>query len=309
MKRYKDEISMMEKINEQNRKEKLSKLPKPFLLKRVWAGLLDIIFIVILAIGFEFVFSKTILNFSGFNSLIDETKEMYLDSNLYIQSENNSYIEYQKGDNLNEIIIHYYENDEYAKNMDCLDKYNESKINSSLFEYDNNGNIIEKLDIEKDKLDEFYYNEYQKAIDVFDSNGYYQNLLTRISSLFILTLLLAITLATSIIYLIIPLCRKNGETPAQIINNLCIVDNKSMVDIKKRQIVIRYLVILLFNYFFPILMYVKFSYFSTITILISVIMICVTKNNIGPHDYLSQSVVILKRKNDVLEMLNSLKQN
>ena len=48
MKRYKDEISMMEKINEQNRKEKLSKLPKPFLLKRVWAGLLDIIFIVIL---------------------------------------------------------------------------------------------------------------------------------------------------------------------------------------------------------------------------------------------------------------------
>ena len=127
--------------------------------------------------------------------------------------------------------------------------------------------------------------------------------------MFILTLLLAITLATSIIYLIIPLCRKNGETPAQIINNLCIVDNKSMVDIKKRQIVIRYLVILLFNYFFPILMYVKFSYFSTITIIISVIMICVTKNNIGPHDYLSQSVVILKRKNDVLEMLNSLKQN
>lgn len=309
MKRYKDEISMMEKINEQNRKEKLSKLPKPFLLKRVWAGLLDIIFIVILTIGFEFVFSKMILNFSGFNSLIDETKEMYLDSNLYIQSENNSYIEYQKGDNLDEIIIQYYENDEYAKNMDCLDKYNESKINSSLFEYDNNGNIIEKLDIEKDKLDEFYYNEYQKAIDVFDSNGYYQNLLTRISSLFILTLLLAITLATSIIYLIIPLCRKNGETPAQIINNLCLVDNKSMVDIKKRQIVIRYLVILLFNYFFPILMYVKFSYFSTITILISVIMICVTKNNIGPHDYLSQSVVILKRKNDVLEMLNSLKQN
>lgn len=309
MKRYKDEISMMEKINEQNRKEKLSKLPKPFLLKRVWAGLLDIIFIVILAIGFEFVFSKTILNISGFNSLIDETREMYLDSNLYIQSENNSYIEYQKGDNLDEIIIQYYENDEYAKNMDCLDKYNESKINSSLFEYDNNGNIIEKLDIEKDKLDEFYYNEYQKAIDVFDSNGYYQNLLTRISSLFILTLLLAITLATSIIYLIIPLCRKNGETPAQIINNLCIVDNKSMVDIKKRQIVIRYLVILLFNYFFPILMYVKFSYFSTITILISVIMICVTKNNIGPHDYLSQSVVILKRKNDALEMLNSLKQN
>lgn len=309
MKRYKDEISMMEKINEQNRKEKLSKLPKPFLLKRVWAGLLDIIFIVILAIGFEFVFSKTILNFSGFNSLIDETKEMYFDSNLYIQSENNSYIEYQKGDNLDEIIIQYYENDEYAKNMDCLDKYNESKINSSLFEYDNSGNIIEKLDIEKDKLEEFYYNEYQKAINVFDSNGYYQNLLTRISSLFILTLLLAITLATSIIYLIIPLCRKNGGTPAQIINNLCIVDNKSMVDIKKRQIVIRYLVILLFNYFFPILMYVKFSYFSTITILISVIMICVTKNNIGPHDYLSQSVVILKRKNDVLEMLNSLKQN
>ncbi|MBQ4060643.1 MAG: hypothetical protein IJD46_01325, partial [Bacilli bacterium] len=71
---------MMEKINEQNRKEKLSKLPKPFLLKRVWAGLLDIIFIVILTIGFEFVFSKTILNFSGFNSLIDETREMYLDS-------------------------------------------------------------------------------------------------------------------------------------------------------------------------------------------------------------------------------------
>ena len=50
----------LEMINEEKskRKEAIDKIAKPFLIKRIWAGLLDIIFIVILTVGFHFCFSE-----------------------------------------------------------------------------------------------------------------------------------------------------------------------------------------------------------------------------------------------------------
>ena len=131
---------------------------------------------------------------------------------------------------------------------------------------------------------------------------------SKITALIALTILISLTIATSIIYLIVPLFRKEGETPAQIINKLCIIDTRKMSTIKKWQIVVRYLILLLFNYFMPVILFVEVGYFVPLTIIISLLMICITKNNLGPHDYATQSMVILKRRSDAFDVLNAMKQ-
>ena len=142
----------------------------------------------------------------------------------------------------------------------------------------------------------------------FDSNPIYKKLVSKITALIALTILISLTIATSIIYLIVPLLRKEGETPAQIINKLCIIDTRKMSTIKKWQIVVRYLILLLFNYFMPVILFVEVGYFVPLTIIISLLMICITKNNLGPHDYATQSMVILKRRSDAFDVLNAMKQ-
>ena len=51
------------------------------------------------------------------------------------------------------------------------------------------------------------------------------------------------------------------------------------------------------------------GYFIPITIIITVGMMCITRNHISPHDFATQSMVILKRRADEFTILKSLKQN
>lgn len=300
----------LEMMNEEKskRKEAIDKIAKPFLIKRIWAGLLDIIFIVILTVGFHFCFSELFFGITGYNDCVEEVHQMYEDSYLYQIDANGDYIEYSSKDNLDEIIIKYYSTDEYAISSNELEKYYNDKLESNYFIKDENNNVVLKEGIEQDKLNEFYYSKYQKAIRLFDSNPVYQKLVSKTTALIALTILISITFATSIIYLIIPLLRKEGETPGQIINKLCIIDTRKISTIKKWQIVVRYLIILLFNYFMPIILFAEVGYFVPLTIIISVLMICITKNNLGPHDFATQSMVILKRRSDAFDMLKSINQ-
>ena len=255
---------------------------------------------------------------TGYNDCVEEVHQMYEDSYLYQIDANGDYIEYTSKDNLDEIIIKYYSTDEYAKSSNQLDNYYNEKLESTYFIKDENNKIVLKEGIEQNKIDEFYYSKYQKAIRLFDSNPIYKKLVSKITALIALTILISLTIAltilisltiaTSIIYLIVPLFRKEGETPAQIINKLCIIDTRKMSTIKKWQIVVRYLILLLFNYFMPVILFVEVGYFVPLTIIISLLMICITKNNLGPHDYATQSMVILKRRSDAFDVLNAMKQ-
>ena len=71
MKKRNKDISLMEQIELENKKQEQQKLkdeknktPKPYLLKRIWAGLLDFIFIVILFVGFQVALTSIINNSS-----------------------------------------------------------------------------------------------------------------------------------------------------------------------------------------------------------------------------------------------------
>ena len=313
MKKRNKDISLMEQIELENKKQEQQKLkdeknktPKPYLLKRIWAGLLDFIFIVILFVGFQVVLTSIINNSSYYENLVNQTQDIYKQSHLYDINENNDFVEYSKEDDLDKVITLYYSTDAYAMSNEKLKAYNQAKLDSTYFIYDGNNNLIVKDNVKDDAVKLFYYSEYKQALEFLETNPTYDKLVSKITVINLYSILLSITLATAIIYLLIPLFRKEGETPAQIINKLCIVDARNMKQIKKWQIVVRYLILLLFDYFLPIVLFVQNNVFIPITIIITIGMMCVTKNNVSPHDFATQSIVILKRRADEFTVLKSI---
>ena len=314
-KRKQSNLSLMEQMELQNKKLEKEKLkdeiknaPKPYLLKRIWAGLLDFILIVLLTIGFQTLTNLIVSNFDSYTNLIVQTHQMYDDSSLYKIDEYGDYIEYEASDDLDKVIIAYYTTDSYALSKNKLEDYMNAKKDSMLFEKDSLGNYIVKTNADKESLSLFYQSEYRAAIDYFETNPTYSKLIAKISFINLSISLNAITLATAICYLLIPLLRKEGETPSQILLKLCIVDSRNMKQIKKWQIIVRYIIILLFNYFLPVILFLQNGYFVPITIIITVGMMCITKNHISPHDFATQSMVVLKRRADEFSILKSLKQ-
>ena len=314
-KRRETNISLMEQFELENKrieqekiKEEKKNTPKPYLLKRLWAGILDFIFICILFVGFEFASSLLINNSSFYTDLVKQTQELYKNSNLYQINDNNDYVEYTENDNLDEIITNYYSSDKYATSHNKLENYIKSKIDSNYFEYNENNQLVVKDTINEQEVTLFYYSEYLSAIVFFESDPKYDSLISKITVINLFKTLNSITLATAVIYLLIPMLRKEGETPAQIINKLCVVDARNMKQIKRWQILLRYIIILLFNYFFPIVLFIQNGAFIPLTIIITIGMMCITRNNLAPHDYATQSLIILKRRADEFSVLSSLKQ-
>lgn len=298
----------MQKMEKDKHREKVNKLGKPSLLKRIWAGLLDIFFVLIISVGVEIALVNLFSEKAGYNTLIDNIHTMYEESGLYYLNENNNYVEYDDYKKMDKIIIDYYTNDQYASSKNMIDKYNNEKQNNKCFVLDNN-QYVEKLDAKEEDLKAFYEDEYQDALNFFSSNPDYYSKVNKVESLVVISFVLSLFVGTSIIYLVIPLIRKEGETPSQIIHRICIVDVRDISTIKRWQIIVRYLILFLFNYCMPLMLYLQYDYFVPLTIIISVAMICITKNNIGPHDYASQSMVILKSRVDPFQVLNSINGN
>ena len=298
----------MKKMEKDKHREKINKLAKPMLLTRIWSGLLDIILILLISFGVEMglvgLFSKPV----GYYTLIDNIQTMYGDSGLYYLDENNNYVEYEDYKEMDQIIISYYTNDEYASSKKMLDKYNNEKKNNKCFTLEND-QYVEKNDAKEEDLKAFYEDEYQDALDFFTTNPDYYTKVNKVEALVLLSFIVSITIGTSVIYLWIPLLRKEGETPSQIINKMCLIDIRDFSNVKKKQIVLRYFILLLLNYYVPILLFLQYQYFVPFTIILSVAMICITKNNIGPHDYATQSMVILKRRADAFDTLKAITNN
>jgi hypothetical protein len=296
------EIKKQEKAQ---KKEKINKLAKPNLLSRIWSGLLDVVFVFIITLIVEFAFVNLFYEPIGYNSLVNEIHQMYDASSLYHIDEKGNYIEIEDYKEMDQIIIDYYSNNEYPLSKKMLDQYNNDKQSSTYFIFKDNI-YLEKEDASDEKLKEFYEREYQDAINCFNSNPEYIMKVNKIESIIAVSIIFSIIISTSIIYLIVPLIRKEGETPSQIIHKLCLIDIRDLSTIKKSQIVIRYFIILFFNYLFTVVLFIKNDYFVPLTIILSVAMICITKNNIGPHDYVSQSMVILKRRADAFDTLKNI---
>ena len=93
MKKEKDYILETEKIRQrQATKEKIKKMTKPYLLTRVLAGLLDLVFLAILSFSLAFLSYSTIFKKIGYFDLIETQLSITKESGLYVEYKENSYV-------------------------------------------------------------------------------------------------------------------------------------------------------------------------------------------------------------------------
>ncbi|HPM08083.1 MAG TPA: hypothetical protein PLL60_04800, partial [Bacilli bacterium] len=65
--------------------------------------------------------------------------------------------------------------------------------------------------------------------------------------------------------------------------------------VKKGQVAIRFVILLLFNIWVPILLFARFSYFTLIPVFISIVLMSLTKTFSGPHDYVARTYIVSNR--------------
>lgn len=290
-------------INETEiKKEKLGyKLSRPSLMRRIGVGALDFLFVLIIFLGLEVFSYQFIFNSLGYTAMIDEVHEIYEDSHLY-KKENHEYKTikdtYQDTitpkENYDEALIYFYTQNARAVKENKIKEYNDAKIASTYFEVNSSTNeVVENNRGSTAQYKVFYEIQYSKAVEFLDNDPLIISNSNKTYLIMMFSILINSVIATSIIYLLCPLVIKhNGQTPSQFFFKVGLCDGREDIRVKKSQIVVRYLVLVIFNFVLPILLFSKFSYFTILPILITCGMICFTKINGGFHDYISKTYLV-----------------
>ena len=280
------------------------KLPRPYLLKRVFAALIDFVIAFLLFMILEAGEYYTIFNNLGYHTMISEIYLMYEDSHLYsYDSTSRTYLELTSiyddkktlKENYDVNLVYYFTNDSRCLEDKKIDDYNDAKINSGYFIEDSSGNILEKDGVDKTKLKLFYETEYTNALTYFSNNSTYKIYLNKTYYIILYSILVNIVFSSLIFYLLVPLLRKDGETIGYMVFKIGVCDGRDDTKVKKFQIFIRYFVFAIFNLLIPFFIYTKWTYFTIIPIFITCIMVVATHTNSGLHEYISKTYVFDKK--------------
>ena len=306
---YIDDYLRMEKLNKRKKREELDKIAKPSLIKRYFSAALDGVFIFIVSLLMMTLFYKTLFKPLGYYDYVQEARNVLIESNLYQQTQYDELvtIEYD-AEIYDQRIKDYYQNDSYALSKEKLEEYNNAKIESKLYQYNENNELVLVDNVDNNKVKEFLTQQYNNAISFLKTNSMYISNTNKSFMVVYLMLLLTLFIVTSIFYLFIPLLRKDGESLSQIIFKICLVDRRDNSTVKRWQILVRYLIILGFDYLLTMILYVYFGSFMFLPLLISIFMIGFTKTNSGPQDYLSNTYLTTKSRSDSFEVLKSIQK-
>ena len=283
-------------------------LNKPSIVRRFCAGLIDFLIGAILVLGlflltYFFIFPK--LNYF---SKIDEVNEKYIESNLYIVSNEKIYSVDEKigeNDNLKEAyddrIIYFYTHDERALSLNKIETYSEAKIASNLFYKDDSQNIVEKNDIEYKVFKDFYEKQYSLALEFLNSDPLIVKNGNETYLTMVLSVIIILTFVSFIIYFLIPLFTKNNATLAQLMLKIGLARKITNSKPKWYHILIRYLILYLISFLAPFLIYLKFTYFSIVIVGLNLLLMCVTKEKIGFHDIVSKTYLVDLRSEHIIQ--------
>ena len=273
-----DQIKEEEKLIH---RENLIKQNRPFLLTRYVAAFIDFLIMVITFIVLLTCFEPLIINSTNYNNYVTNAQIVLENSGLYNKNEDNFFTQKEYDKTIyDQIITNYYSSDNYAKENNKLDEYNKAKSESTFYTKVDD-NLVLNNDVDEEKLKNFLTDQYQKALAFVKTNPIYiQN----------------INKSVTIFYLIVPLCRKNGETIGQMIFKMKLIDTRTISQVKKWQILVRYIIILAFDYLLGATLYLKFSPgIMLLPILITSFCIALTKLNVGPHDLISQTMIVSRK--------------
>ena len=271
---------------------------RPTVTRRIGIAITDFFMFIFLFLTFNtYIISPAFAKTSNYLNTVEQYTERMIESNLYIKS-NNTVIELinSKDKDTNERDFYKYVDSkltkfylEFSNEGINIENYNKNKVESNYFEIINNEYII-KNDVSNESLKTFFNEEYTKALTLFNNyDDVYLDLARKITNYSIFTIILSLTLSSLILYLIIPLCMRNGETIGKRLFFVGLASAKDGFKVKRSQIVIRYLV------------------FYTLEILVSIIavglplivsfsMLVFNKNGYTIHDYLAATVLVDRKK-------------
>ncbi|MFA5763019.1 MAG: RDD family protein [Bacilli bacterium] len=292
-------------------------LPKPYLLTRISASFLDFLLIIFLFVGFEAALYFSIFEPLGYHRLMDESQQVLRDSHLYIFDEMRGFLSITEAydenltpeENYDIPITFFYTNDARAIENNLLEDYSSSKIASGYFVEVSEG-VFERTSEATDVLVKtFFVSAYDEAVDFLEEDPVYVNGVEKTFYIVIFTVLFSATLAVSVIQLLIPLLMKNGQTPFKLAFKLCLADARDDTRVKRKQLVIRFVILLSFNIWVPILLFARFSYFTLIPIFVSLVIMSVTKRFSGPHDYVANTYIVSSRDIVIPEKIEHRDEN
>ncbi len=275
-------------------------LPKPFLLTRMFVALMDFLLVAALFAGLETLLYHTAFGWFGYHDRVDELHDMMADSHLYVANDTNGFLtlketyveETNPDDHYDPAIVYYYSHDERAVAAERLDGYYQAKLDSGFFEMGEGPNPVATATATPEERLGFYENAYESALSFFSSHPTYVSDMRATFYVVVFTSLFSLTVGAGIVYLAVPLISPNGSTPFQWLFKLGLADARDDTRVKRHQIVLRFLVLLFFNLWAPILLYVEFAYFTLVPNFITLIMISIVSGNRGPHDLASKTYVV-----------------
>ena len=312
MKKEKDYILETEKIRQkQATKEKIKKMTKPYLLTRVLAGLLDLVFLAILSFSLAFLSYGTVFKSIGYFDLINTQLTLTKESGLFVEYKENSYVSVDRYSQEYSILVkeydshitYYYSNDQVALKENRLESFNKAKADSTYFIYQDGKYILNEDASHKDVL-EFYSNEYTKAIELFNSNETYINASYKSYRIVLYTIFIIMLIATISLYIIIPIFTKEGETLGYLIFKLAVIDSRDGSTVKRWQVIMSGIAFIAINFIITYFIYFMWQVFMPITPLISLVFLIFI--NRGPHDFMSYTKVVLKRRSDAMDSLSQM---
>lgn len=287
--------------------EKRYNKKRPYLLSRLGAGFLDLLASVAIAVGLQFLLAYLLYAPLGYYSAHENALNVLEESHLYYKTFEGDYelltYHYDENktveENLDSPIVYYYTNVEYPKSYDKLKEYNTAKGATGY--WDENGNRSSTFNETQAKI--WLTERYEDATNFCETNPTYVNNGYHMVYVTYFTLLLSITIGSMPFYLIVPLLNKKGATPFQLVFKMGLADKDTDRDLKKSQIVLRYIFILGFDFLLPEVWWYFFDavqYLFGISFFADLAVMCFTSHNTSLHDLISRSYVISTRgENDL----------
>lgn len=300
-----DEFARKEQV-----KTQLKQIGRPSLLRRIGSGLLDLLFIFAALVILEFFAAGVVFRPLGYFDAQNDVNTVFAESGLYLRINGfnvqlpNAYDESKSvEDNYDKPLTAYYTNDARCREQNKLADYVQAKRDSGFYTETEDGLVLRE-DADEGKLKSFFEQQYAQAVDFLTTDPVYVAAVNKTFNVMIYSLLICFLIAAAVFYFIVPLARKDGETVGQIICKICLVDASCVGRVRKMQVVVRSLVVVVLNFLIPFWIFVFFNHVTMLPTLVTFAMMCLVKYNRSVQDFASQTQVILKRDAAPLKILN-----
>lgn len=175
--------------------------------RRIAAAIVDTILLYAMFFVCSVLYSELyVKNDAVYQKNADRITEILLESHLY--EEKNGSIE-EIDDGFDESLTYFYQMYPYA---DGPDSYEDAKNRSGLFIVSEDGNYIEREDVEAERFRSFYEKEMEKAKTSLYNFSEYRTLEKYNRKVIDVGAYLSLTVASLIVYLAMPFIMKRGRT-------------------------------------------------------------------------------------------------